>query len=443
MDYLNGLIKDVEEPGGSKFFAILYRLKYMGRWSLMHNLWPENVMEHSYMVAVIAYALAIRHNECAGLESHQSDSEDTQESSNKHRDSLSKHQVDVGKVVICALMHDCAEAITGDIPTPIKHYSDETVAVYREVEDAAMAKMLSELGSSNALHDSCRNSMYYAEVSTVGQQLSIEDTLVKALVKAADNLSALIKCIEELRSGNEEFQEAYTDTLMTLEVIQSTYPEVGWFMDNFLDSFGRSRQALGCGIAFQKGEYNLNIPLSEQRNPDGYGLEMPDLVGPFGSPEDSADPSWRNLPPSVWAFVFAFKAYQEHGNAGLEFIRNWAPSAWCRHGKAPVPQANIREYHQACQYVKEFYSDREAGGLAADLSERPYYFQLCWTYYLAKTQMAPHNASCQLRAARERLELAELHGQRADVEAMAVEVLKLAVEERSDRKFKYPWSSDE
>lgn len=228
---------------GSKFYAILYRLKYMRRWSLMHNLFEENVMEHSYMVAVISHTLAEMHNYIV--------------------DEYGRGvKLDVGDVVTCAMYHDCAEAITGDVPTPIKRYSTESMKVYGKTEEKAIQHMLGTLtGQMEIMRPILKRAMRYGKLKESSTQ---EDIDIRNLVKAADNISALIKQIEELRSGNEEFYEAYDDTIKTLHMLGKQYLEVSWFCDNCLDAFGHTRQDLGCGIKFQEGNYNTEVPLSEQ-----------------------------------------------------------------------------------------------------------------------------------------------------------------------------------
>ena len=152
---------------GSHFFAYLSRMRFIQRWALMRNTAPENVQEHSHQVAVLAHALAVIRNEKFG------------------------GHADAGAVAVAALYHDASEILTGDMPTPIKYYNPEIRDAYRKVEAVASDKLLS------MLPDELR-----ADYEPI---IKIEDETTKKLVKAADKLSALIKCMEEQRSGNHEF----------------------------------------------------------------------------------------------------------------------------------------------------------------------------------------------------------------------------------------------
>jgi len=181
----------------SHFFAYVSRMRFIQRWALMRNTAPENVQEHSHQVAVLAHALAVIRNEKFG------------------------GCVDAGQVAAAALYHDASEIITGDLPTPIKYYNPAIRGAYKDVEAVAEAKLLS------MLPEELRPA--YAGL------LSPADGEVRTLVKAADKLSAYIKCVEELKAGNGEFREAAEQTRRALEAFG--LPELTYFMETFLPSF--------------------------------------------------------------------------------------------------------------------------------------------------------------------------------------------------------------
>lgn len=179
------------------FFPMITRMRYINRWGLMRNTDPENIQEHSHMVAVLAHALAVIHNEKFG------------------------GQVDPGTVAVAALYHDASEILTGDMPTPIKYDNPDIQSAYKQVEAVAEQKLLSMLPPD------LRGA--YDEV------LTIPDPEVRALVKAADKLSAYLKCVEELKAGNNEFKKAKEQTLAALE--ENTLPALQYFMEEFLPGF--------------------------------------------------------------------------------------------------------------------------------------------------------------------------------------------------------------
>jgi 5'-deoxynucleotidase len=181
----------------SHFFAYVSRLRFIQRWALMRNTVQENVQEHSHQVAVLAHALAVIRNEKFG------------------------GNVDAGQVAVAALYHDASEILTGDMPTPIKYDNPDIKKAYKEVEAMAEKKLLSMLPEE--LQSA------YAPVIT-GQSGEIEE-----LVKAADKLSAYIKCVEEMKAGNNEFREAAAQTRKALDAYE--LPEVVYFMETFMDSF--------------------------------------------------------------------------------------------------------------------------------------------------------------------------------------------------------------
>ena len=181
----------------SHFFAYVSRMRFIQRWALMRNTAPENVQEHSHQVAVLAHALAVIRNEKFG------------------------GTVDPGQVAVAALYHDASEILTGDMPTPIKYDNPAIRKAYKDVEAVAEGKLLAMLPE---------------ELQTVyAPILTPTDPEVIRLVKAADKLSAYIKCVEELKAGNNEFREAAAQTRKSLEAYE--LPEVVYFLETFMDSF--------------------------------------------------------------------------------------------------------------------------------------------------------------------------------------------------------------
>ena len=181
----------------SHFFAYVSRLRFIQRWALMRNTAQENVQEHSHQVAVLAHALAVIRNEKFG------------------------GNVDAGQVAVAALYHDASEILTGDMPTPIKYDNPDIRKAYKEVEAMAERKLL------HMLPEELQPA--YAPIIT-GQSGEVEE-----LVKAADKLSAYIKCVEEMKAGNNEFREAAAQTRKALDAYE--LPEVAYFMETFMESF--------------------------------------------------------------------------------------------------------------------------------------------------------------------------------------------------------------
>ena len=179
------------------FFPMISRMRYINRWGLMRNTQPENIQEHSHQVAVLAHALAVIQNRYFG------------------------GQVDPGAVAVAALYHDASEILTGDMPTPIKYDNPDIQAAYKAVEAVAEQKLLSMLPED--LRPDC------ADV------LTICDPEIHALVKAADKLSAYLKCVEELKAGNDEFKKAKEQTYAALR--ENPTPALGYFMEHFLSGF--------------------------------------------------------------------------------------------------------------------------------------------------------------------------------------------------------------
>lgn len=188
------------------FFAYLSRMRYIERWSLMRNALPENIQEHSHMVAVIAHALGIIRRDVFGV------------------------ACSPEEYAAAALYHDCAEILTGDLPTPIKYHSADIMEAYKRVEALASEKLLA------TLPEELRGA--FEPMLTGETQSRCHD-----IVKAADKLSAYIKCIEERKAGNDEFLSAEKQTRRALE--QSELPEVRYFMENFIPAFELTLDELG------------------------------------------------------------------------------------------------------------------------------------------------------------------------------------------------------
>ena len=179
------------------FFAYINRMRFIQRWALMRNTAPENVQEHSHQAAVLAHALAVIRNEKFG------------------------GHVDPGRVAVAALYHDASEILTGDMPTPVKYGNPAIRDAYKQVEAVANERLVSMLPEELQ--------------ATYRDALNEYDDETRALVKAADKLSAYIKCVEEVKAGNGEFREAAAQTRRALEAYD--LPEVGYFLDTFMDSF--------------------------------------------------------------------------------------------------------------------------------------------------------------------------------------------------------------
>ena len=181
------------------FFPMISRMRSasINRWGLMRNTRLENIQEHSHQVAVLAHALAVIQNRYFG------------------------GQIDPGQVAVAALYHDASEILTGDMPTPIKYDNPDIQSAYKQVEAVAEQKLL------NMLPEDLR--------PAYDEALTIPDPQVRALVKAADKLSAYLKCVEEVKAGNNEFKKAKEQTYAAL--CQNQIPALRYFMDRFLDGF--------------------------------------------------------------------------------------------------------------------------------------------------------------------------------------------------------------
>ncbi len=181
------------------FFAMVNRMKLINRWALMQNTNKENIAEHSHSVAVIAHALALIGNKEFGK------------------------SYDEGRVAVLALYHDTTEVITGDMPTPVKYYNDDIKNVYKDIERVAGERLLAMLPES-----------YKGDYEAFFEKKPEDEELWK-LVKAADKISALIKCIEEYRMGNKEFEIALKAQEKKIDEIN--LPEVEFFKKHFLPAY--------------------------------------------------------------------------------------------------------------------------------------------------------------------------------------------------------------
>ncbi|MCR4798763.1 MAG: 5'-deoxynucleotidase [Lachnospiraceae bacterium] len=190
------------------FFALLSRIKYINRWDLMRNSREESLAEHSLEVAMIAHALCTIANVRYG------------------------RHLNADRAAVIGVYHDASEIITGDLPTPVKYYSDEIRDAYKKVESVAEYKLL------NKLPEDIRPT--YEEIFKGDE----DEAYMRRLVKAADKLSALIKCIEEEKSGNTEFKTALQSTKKTLLKMQEELPEVKDFMEEFLPPYGKTLDEL-------------------------------------------------------------------------------------------------------------------------------------------------------------------------------------------------------
>ncbi len=181
------------------FFAFLGRMKYINRWSLMRNTFPDTLSQHSQEVAAVAYALAVIGNR-----------------------RLHKNY-DPDRVCVLGLFHDVPEILTGDMPTPVKYYNSGIKSAYDEVERKACERLLANLPEDYRAD--------FEPLLTAGDA----DAALKPLVKAADKISALIKCVEERKAGNTEFAKAEDSARAAIEKMD--VPEAMIFTEEFLPAF--------------------------------------------------------------------------------------------------------------------------------------------------------------------------------------------------------------
>lgn len=182
----------------NEFFALMGRMRYITRWGLMRNTFSENIQEHSHQVAVLAHALALIRREILHLPTPDPD-----------------------RCAVAALYHDASEILTGDLPTPIKYYNPEIKDAYKEVERIAGNRLL------DMLPEALRPSYEHLVLE--------DDKELEPIVKGADKLSAYIKCVEEQKAGNTEFDSAAAVTMQSLRNLHRE--EMDWFIDNCLEAF--------------------------------------------------------------------------------------------------------------------------------------------------------------------------------------------------------------
>lgn len=181
------------------FFAMMTRMRNIARWGLMRNSIQENLAEHSFDTAVTAHALALIGKEQFGRD------------------------IDPGKIAAAALFHDAPEIITGDLPTPVKYNNPEICTAYKSIEHAAADSLLRMLPENLRPHYRLLMSM------------EEDDPETYRYVKAADKISAYIKCVEELRSGNDEFRRAAAQTRQAIREMH--FPEADYYMEQFAPTF--------------------------------------------------------------------------------------------------------------------------------------------------------------------------------------------------------------
>ena len=182
----------------NEFYALMGRMRYITRWGLMRNSFSENIQEHSHQVAVLAHALALI-----------------------RRDILKLPTPDPDKCAVAALYHDASEILTGDLPTPIKYYNPDIKDAYKQVERIAGNRLLDMLPQ---------------ELRASYEHYVLEDEAdLEPFVKGADKLSAHIKCLEEQKAGNTEFDTAARQTWDSMKAMGR--PELDWFLDHCLPAF--------------------------------------------------------------------------------------------------------------------------------------------------------------------------------------------------------------
>lgn len=184
----------------SHFYAMLSRMKYINRWGLMNNTKSENLSEHSLEVGIIAHCLVMISNKRFGS------------------------NLNAERAALLALFHDSTEIITGDMPTPIKYFNPEIKQAYKEIENKAADRLISLLPDD-----------FKEDFEAIIKINSDEDKNLAPFVKAADKFSALIKCIDEMRMGNDEFRKAKEATEAAIRSMNM--PECDVFEHEFLPSY--------------------------------------------------------------------------------------------------------------------------------------------------------------------------------------------------------------
>ena len=184
----------------SHFYAMLSRMKYISRWGLMNNTRSENISDHSQQVAILAHCLTLIHNKRFG------------------------GNLNPERSALLAVFHDATEIITGDMPTPIKYQNPEIQDAYKKIEESAADRLIRLLPEN-----------FRDEYETVIKQTGSGDDELRPFVKAADRFSALIKCVDELRMGNDEFRKAKESIEASIHAMK--LPEAEVFFEEFMPSF--------------------------------------------------------------------------------------------------------------------------------------------------------------------------------------------------------------
>ena len=190
------------------FYAMLSRMKHINRWGLMRNTRSENIQEHSLHVAIVAHALALIKNR------------------------YFNGCVDAERAAVVAMFHDCDEILTGDLPTPIKYFNESILSAYREVEDAAKNRLLTMLPEEMR-----------QEYRDIFHHDNERDRELWGIVKAADTISAYVKCLEEIAGGNTEFATAAKSTLEKINAMDM--PEVRIFMRDYIGAYSLTLDEYG------------------------------------------------------------------------------------------------------------------------------------------------------------------------------------------------------
>ena len=188
------------------FGAMMSRMKYIKRWALMRNATRENISEHSLEVAMVAHLLGVIGKTRFGKD------------------------LNVEKIALIAIYHDSTEIITGDMPTPIKYYNEDIQSAFKEIEEVAANNLLMMLPED--IRSEYQNLFFPEE----------QDEYLWKLVKAADKISALLKCVEEEKAGNTEFVNAKKATLEAIQKMQLEEVEV--FFEEFYPAYEKTLDEL-------------------------------------------------------------------------------------------------------------------------------------------------------------------------------------------------------
>ena len=189
------------------FFPLAFRMKYINRWGLMRNTQNENLLEHSSECAILAHALAVIGNTYFG-KSYNAD-----------------------KIAVKALYHDISEIYTGDLPTPVKYHNSYISESYKDIEKGALEKLVSKLPEE----------LKKEYTSSLDHEA---DESERIIIKAADKLCALIKCVDEISNGNREFIKAEKTTRESVARMAAKCPELEYFAEHFLPEFEKSLDEL-------------------------------------------------------------------------------------------------------------------------------------------------------------------------------------------------------